>query len=175
MRKLLVTLLLCIVLLVTNCTKVKAEEITGFGVSLKRVDSDEVKTAFKNLKFTKKDVKIIYRIVEAECEGQSKEDKQHVTSIIINRLLSSKFGDTVKDIIFAKNQFSSIENGRYDNADIANSTIDAVDEVIEKGVTNEATYYANLKYVSDKMRRWYYDSFQYLFTDDANHSFFKER
>jgi spore germination cell wall hydrolase CwlJ-like protein len=176
MKKLLVIILIITLLCTSYVTKVYAKPEEGIaGINLNEVDGDDIKTAFNNLKFTKRDVKILYKIIEAECEGQSKKDKKNVTSVIINRLLNGKFGNSVYEVVFAENQFSSIDNKRYDNAKPTNDTKDAVDDVLDNGVTTEATYYSNLDNVTQRMRNWFYSSFTYLFTDDANHSFFKEK
>jgi spore germination cell wall hydrolase CwlJ-like protein len=175
MKKLLI-LTLCIILLATSYTNVKAEEgVAGISETLEKADADVIETAFKDLKFTKKEVNVLYKIIEAECEGQSKEDKQNVCSVIINRMMHSHFDNSISAVVFADNQFTSVDNGRYDNAVVDKETKKAVNEVLENGVTNEATYYANLDNVSYKMKRWFYDNLEFLYTDDANHSFFKDK
>lgn len=178
MKKLLVLTLITAIILTSSYIKVIAateEGIAGINTTLDNADNEDVKTAFNKLRFTKKDVKILYKIVEAECEGQSKEDKQNVTSVIINRMMNISFDNSIKEVVFADEQFSSVDNGRYDSVKVADDTKEAVNEILENGVTTEATYYANLDNVSYKMKKWFKECLKYLFTDDANHSFYIEK
>jgi N-acetylmuramoyl-L-alanine amidase len=123
---------------------------------------------------TKAEREILERIVEAEATDQSIDSKKNVGSVIMNRVESNSFPDNIEDVVFQKRQFSPIEDKRYYKVDITQDTKDAVEEVLLNGVTNEALYFCNPDDVkSAKNKRWF-SKLKYLFTDDANHSFYTE-
>jgi N-acetylmuramoyl-L-alanine amidase len=175
MKKLLI-LIISVILLSSNYATVKASEesVAGMSVTLDNADAETVKSAFNEIKFTKKEVKVLYRLVEAECTGCDVESKKNVASVVINRMLDTSFEDTISDVVFEKNQFSCIDDKRYYDVEITDETKEAVNDVVKNGVTTEATYYCNLKNTSSKMKRWYKSKLTYLFVDTANHSFYIE-
>jgi hypothetical protein len=127
-----------------------------------------------DLEFTDKEIKMLQRITEAECQGQSIESKENVASCIINRMLADKFSDTIRGVIFQESQFSPIEDGNYYSVTITEDTITAVNNVIKNGVTHDCLYFCNYdKVTSSKLRKWF-DSLVFVFKDDANHSYYNE-
>ena len=124
--------------------------------------------------FSKEDRFILYRIVEAEAGDGNIQAKKNVAHVIFNRLKSKKFANNVRDVVFAKHQFSPISDGRYWKVTIADSTKDAVIKAYEEGdTTGGALYFANMKYVSNAKTRAWFNSMKCLFTDSINHSFYK--
>jgi N-acetylmuramoyl-L-alanine amidase len=55
------------------------------------------------------------RIIHAEAKGESAEGRIAVGNVILNRMESDEFPDTVKGVIFQKNQFSPVSNGSIYN------------------------------------------------------------
>ena len=51
------------------------------------------------------------RIIHAEAKGESAEGRIAVGNVILNRMESDEFPDTLKGVIFQKNQFSPVSNG----------------------------------------------------------------
>ena len=115
---------------------------------------------------------VLCRIIEAEATGQSIESKKNVCSVILNRSLDENFPNTISEVVFQKNQFSPISDKRYWKVNVTEDTIQAVDEVFEKGVTTEALFFVNLNNTSQKMKNWF-KKLEYLFTDPSGHSFYK--
>lgn len=124
--------------------------------------------------FSKEDRFILYRIVEAEAGDGNIQAKKNVAHVIFNRLNSKKFPNDIRDIVFAKHQFSPISDGRYFKVNIAESTKEAVIKAYEEGdTTGGALYFANMKYVPNRNTRRWFNSMNCLFTDSINHSFYK--
>ena len=77
---------------------------------------------------------VLLRIVEAEATGEDIKGKMLVANVILNRVKSSQFPDTVKEVVFQKNgrttQFSPIADGRYWSVSISKSTREAVERVL---------------------------------------------
>ena len=51
------------------------------------------------------DAQILMRIAQAEAESEGVEGKARVIKVVINRIKSSKFPNTAKEVIFQKRQF----------------------------------------------------------------------
>lgn len=94
---------------------------------------------------------LLQKIVMAEAEGEPYEGKIAVTNVILNRLRSANFPDTIKDVIYQKSQFSPVHNGRLKRVTADEDTIAAVNEALNgrKEVTDDTYYFLSLKLASD--------------------------
>ena len=59
------------------------------------------------IELTWEQMQLIAKVVWVEARGESKEGQQAVAEVILNRLVSEKFPNTLKDVIYAENQFRS--------------------------------------------------------------------
>lgn len=60
------------------------------------------------------EAEMLMKIAMAEAEGETTEGKAHVMMVVLNRVWSDEFPDTIEEVIFQKNQFSPVcEGGRY--------------------------------------------------------------
>ena len=139
--------------------------VAGISVTLDKV---------KNLDhiYPQDEIEVLYRITEAEATGECTDAKKNVASVILNRVHSKDFPDTITGVVFQKNQFSPIADKRYWSVEVTEETIQAVDEVINQGATTEALYFVNLENTSRKMRNWF-KKLEFLFIDPSGHSFYK--
>lgn len=62
--------------------------------------------------FSENDLKWLANIIEAEAGNQPYKGKVAVGSVVINRVEHPSFPDSIKAVIFQKNQFSPVANGR---------------------------------------------------------------
>ncbi len=94
---------------------------------------------------------LLARLVNAEAKGESYEGKVAVATVVLNRVESERFPDTVSEVINDKNQFSPVSNGSINQA-ATEESIDAVNEAIalqeEEGT--EATFFYNPDLTNDK-------------------------
>ena len=84
---------------------------------------------------------ILCRIVQAEAGGE-----EMVAEVILNRVSSPKFPDTVAGVVFQESggqyQFSPVGDGRYNSVSISGQTKEAVLAALQDGdVTNGALYF----------------------------------
>lgn len=119
------------------------------------------------------DISMLERIVEAEATAGNIESKTHIASVILNRLISDKFPNSIEGVIFQRNgkvvQFSPIKDGRYYSVIVTKDTKEAVQEVLKNGDTTKgALYFCN---PSDIKTKWF-NSLNKLFTDEIGHTFF---
>lgn len=92
--------------------------------------------------FADGDRKLLANIIYCEAGAEPYEGKLAVASVVMNRVLSSKFPDTVVGVVYQKSQFSPAASGRLELALAADkataSCYQAADEAM-KGVTNVGT------------------------------------
>lgn len=86
--------------------------------------------------------RILERIVEAESGDQTIKGRQMVANVILNRMKSEKFPNSVREIVFAGRQFSPVSNGSYYRVKVSLQTKKAVEKALrEKDNTNGALYF----------------------------------
>jgi len=126
---------------------------------------------------TEKEFKEFVRVVEAEVTGDNPfgttydeafKCKLAVAQVILNRVESPHFPDTVHDVIFQKNAFTPLVDGRYYEVEISQVTIDACKAALLTS-TKDLTY--GCEFFSSGTKECKYGS--YVFTDTVGHSFFK--
>lgn len=89
--------------------------------------------------FAEDDRRLLANLIYCEAGGEPYAGQLAVGSVVINRVLSSKFPDSVVGVIYQNRQFSPVASGRLDLALAANkatlSCYQAADEAMS-GVTN---------------------------------------
>lgn len=89
--------------------------------------------------FAEGDRYLLANLIYCEAGGEPYEGQVAVGAVVMNRVMSSKFPDTVVGVIYQKRQFSPVASGRLELALAANkatpSCYKAADEAM-KGVTN---------------------------------------
>ncbi len=92
--------------------------------------------------FAENDLYLLANLIYCEAGGEPYVGQLAVGAVVINRVLSSKFPDTVAGVIYQKNQFAPVASGRLDLAMAANkatvSCYKAAEEAM-KGITNVGT------------------------------------
>ncbi|MFW5885871.1 MAG: cell wall hydrolase [Halanaerobium sp.] len=58
------------------------------------------------------DILLLARVIHGEARGEDFRGKVAVGSVILNRIKSSQFPDTIRDVILQKGQFSSLMDGQ---------------------------------------------------------------
>lgn len=112
---------------------------------------------------------LLIRIAMAEAEGESIEGKALVMNVVLNRVKSDKFPNSIKEVIYQKNQFSPILNGRFDKVKPNSDCWKALNKV--KSGWNESR--GALYFTSEKGNNtWHHRNLEYMFTYE-NHRFYK--
>lgn len=62
------------------------------------------------------EMELIAQLVQAEAGNQDLTGKRYVVDVVLNRVDSEEFPNTVEEVIFQENQFSVIKNGAFDEA-----------------------------------------------------------
>lgn len=94
--------------------------------------------------FTKEEINFLEVTVQHEVGNFSDDYKTLVTELIYNRLVSDEFPNTVKEVLWQKNQFCGIERWYSPDFEVDDNTKLVVKEVFSKEDTSHnATYYYN--------------------------------
>jgi N-acetylmuramoyl-L-alanine amidase len=65
-------------------------------------------------KYTKHEIDLLARLVRAEAQTEPFEGKIAVACVVLNRVESSQFPDTIKEVIYEPGQFQPVSNGEID-------------------------------------------------------------
>lgn len=120
---------------------------------------------------------ILCRIVQAEAGGEDAAGKEMVAEVILNRVSSPKFPDTVAGVVFQESsgqyQFSPVGDGRYNSVSISGQTKEAVLAALQDGdVTNGALYFVAAGKTTQEKRGWFESKLTFL-TEHGGHRFYK--
>ena len=110
---------------------------------------------------------LLAKIAMAEAEGEDTEGKALVICVVLNRVASDDFPDTIEEVIYQEDQFSSVTN-RWD-VEPDDDCYEAVAMVL--GGWDEscgALYYESI----ENEDSWHKDSLTYLFSY-GGHCFYK--
>ena len=129
---------------------------------------DEVQT-INYLPIDEYEMHLLAKIAMAEAEGESLEGKVLVMNVVLNRVHSQQFPDTIEEVIFQKNQFSPIIDGRFDKV----TPNDECWEALELVRTGYDISYGALYFISDMdPNSWHNRNLEALFVE-GNHKFYK--
>ena len=70
-------------------------------------------TTKKTKKYSQQDLYVLSHIIHAESSGQSWDFQVAVGSVVLNRVKSKKFPNTIKGVVFQKGQYASTWDGNY--------------------------------------------------------------
>jgi len=127
---------------------------------------------------TEEDIETLCRIVEAECSNESYEGKIAVANVVLNRVMSNKFPNTVEEVVFQKSngtwQFSPLYDGRYWKVEVIDETVKAVEEAVYSGSNNvsDSLFFMARIYVNSSSNVSWFDSLEKV-TEIGGHEFFK--
>ncbi len=122
------------------------------------------------------DFQILCRIVEAEAGGEDINGRILVANVILNRVESSIFPNTIEGVVFQKSngtyQFSPIWDGRYYRVKVSEETIEAVERaLLGEDYSKGALYFAARKAAAPEKMRWFDNHLTRLF-QYGGHEFF---
>ena len=88
--------------------------------------------------YTREEVELLARCVQAEAGDycSHKNSQQYITQVILNRVVSSEYPNSIKDVIYDKKhgvQFSVAYNGMIDSVELEQETLTNVYKVLVHG------------------------------------------
>ena len=134
-------------------------------------EAPQVAEAFAD--YTESDYNVLLRIVQAEAGGCDMKGKILVANVILNRVESDEFPDTITDVVYEKRQFSLVSNGSINRCKVEEETVEAVDRALAgEDYSEGALYFMNRRASSGSNVRWFDTHLDYLF-QHGGHEFFK--
>lgn len=108
---------------------------------------------------------LLARIAMAEAEGCNIQTKTLIIMCVLNRVQSDEFPNTIEEVIFQENQFSPIDNGRWDRVEPNEDCYEAVRIVVEAkyDYSGGATYFENC---ADE-DNWHSRNLEYLYESEG--------
>lgn len=108
---------------------------------------------------------LLAKIAMAEAEGCNNQTKTLIILCVLNRVSSDEFPDTIHDVIFQTNQFSPIDNGRWDRVEPNEDCWEAVKVVMEAkyDYSGGATYFESC---SDE-DNWHSRNLEFLYESEG--------
>ena len=124
-------------------------ESNGYVVYAKEVVTDvQSETEIEEPLFTDEEIDLIALITMAEAEGESELGKRLVIDTILNRIDSEVryFPDTVYEVIYQKNAFEPVWNGRMERCYVSDDIRQLVLEEIETRTNYDVVYFTAGEY-----------------------------
>lgn len=85
---------------------------------------------------------LMARLVEAEAKGEPFAGKVAVVDVVLNRVKSGSFPNTIQGVIYQAGQFSPVSNGSIYNTP-SEASIQAVEEALRNNGGNGSLYFYN--------------------------------
>ncbi len=131
------------------------------------------------LLITEEDKEILLRIVEAEATCEDVKGRMLVANVIMNRVLSKGFPNSIAEVVFQNNgvtyQFSPIKDGRYWTVTVSEETREAVERVLAgEDYSQGALFFAARSMANKKAMSWFDSSLKFLFRHGV-HEFFTNK
>ena len=116
--------------------------------------------------YTQEDASLIKRIALAEGETEGPDGMWLIMSVIVNRVNDPDFPDTVHDVIYQKNCFSSLRDGNFAKAAVTSDECEEAFARIEAGdICPQVVAFEGIQ--SDVLSEWFMEAFTY-----RNHKFY---
>lgn len=122
---------------------------------------------------------VLEKIVEAEARDQDTIGKVLVANVILNRMNSKMFADSISGVVFERiggsAQFAPTVDGNYEKAVPSKHTIEAVDRALSgEDYSRGALYFFQRSGTTAKKARWFDVSLDFLFKY-GTHEFYTEK
>ncbi len=106
--------------------------------SLEIEESNDVVDKFR---YSKDDLEMLAILTMAEAESEPVEGQRLVISTVLNRVDSEHFPNTISEVIWQKNQFSPMWNGRFERCEVRPEIYDLVLSEVEARSDYDAIFF----------------------------------
>lgn len=150
------------------------QRVVSYGTLYKEQEEEEAVVYTYDL--CAEDYDTLLRIVEAEAGGEDEEGKILVANVVLNRVNSEEFPDTVQGVVFQRvngvSQFSPVSNGKIWEVQVSEETYAAVERALMgEDLSEGALYFAARQYADQSRMKWFDENLTFLFKH-GGHEFF---
>lgn len=107
-----------------------------------------------HLTLDEQEYEVLLKIVEAEAGCEDETGKMLVANVILNRVNSDRFPDTVSDVVYQRvqgnAQFSPVANGTINSVNVSDATVEAVDRVLAGEDESQGAFFFRATYCKSK-------------------------
>lgn len=124
-----------------------------------------------SMDWNSEDAYLLAKIAMAEAEGEGLEGKALVILVVLNRVQSDEFPNSISEVIFQKGQFSPVSNGRYNRVEPDKECYEALELIqFEKWDESQGALYFESASESD----WHRKNLKILF-QHGRHYFYADK
>ena len=122
---------------------------------------------------TEEEYELLVRLVTAEAMGEPYNGQVAVAEVVLNRARSPQYPDTVRAVMFQRNQFEPVLNGSIWSVTPTSTQYRAVDEALNgSSKAGGALFFFNPRIISYSSLSWFRNNTEYV-TTIGNHEFRK--
>lgn len=114
-------------------------------VEVKEIDCTETQETETAERFTEKEKYMLAKIAMAEAEGCRIKAKELVIHTVLSRIESDMFPNTVEEVIFQKNQFTPISDGRWNKVEPNEECWQALENVLSSSESKDILFFESCK------------------------------
>ena len=134
---------------------------------------EEEKKAASRKAVSDDDYQVLLRIVQAEAGVCDEKGKILVANVVLNRVKSQEFPDSVRSVVYEPSQFSPVSDGSINSVKVTEETKECVNRALEgEDYSDGALYFMNRRGSRSRAVSWFDSHLSYLFRHQ-NHEFFK--
>ncbi len=127
----------------------------------------------KGISLSGEDYQTLLRIVEAEAGVCDSKGKILVANVVLNRVRSGEFPNTVREVVYQPSQFSPVSNGSINTCKVTSQTIECVRRALAgEDYSQGALYFMNRGAARSGAVSWFDGRLTFLFRH-GGHEFFK--
>lgn len=133
--------------------KVGAKTAAALGVTLSGGESSSGGSAAASASIISADHRLLSKLVYGEARGESYKGQVAVAAVVLNRVASSSFPNTISGVVYQSGAFSCVDNGSINNTPDSSCIRAARDALNGWDPTGGCLYFYNPKKTSDKWIR----------------------
>ena len=137
-------------------------------------DEEEPETEqVSTMAISEQDYQVLLKIVEAEAGICDEKGRILVANVILNRVKSGQFPDTVTGVVYQPSQFSPVSTGAIDRVQVTEKTKESVDRALAgEDYSQGALFFMNRSKSRRHAVTWFDSRLTYLF-EHGGHEFFR--
>ncbi|WP_078427768.1 cell wall hydrolase [Alkalihalobacterium alkalinitrilicum] len=123
---------------------INIKETTRISSEPKKEKNDSNKSSQIEINFSEEELDLLARIVRAEAQTEPFEGKVAVADVVLNRVESPQFPDTIKEVIYEPRQFQPVANGQV-NKPADEESIEAVEAALTdmRNISEDSLFFYN--------------------------------
>ena len=133
--------------------RVGAKTAAAMGVTLSGSGGGSGGSTVASATILSADHRLLSKLVYAEARGETYKGQVAVAAVVLNRVASASFPNTISGVIYQSGAFSCVSNGSINNAPDATAIRAALDALNGWDPTGGCLYYYNPRATSDKWIR----------------------